>query len=133
MGMYTEFYVCARVLNKPEIVASLQTMLSGAPSDSVSETHSLFSTPRWRWLFSCSSYYFVPRSTHLFDYDDIGKYWVLIVRSDLKNYDGEIEKFFDWIRPHLEADENVMIGYSRYEKSREPTIYYGLSSQENVK
>jgi len=127
MGMYTELMMSARVKNdNPEVINVLKFMAGQLETQPPLPDHPLFNTPRWKWLFSSASYYFVPRSTVLFEYDDIGEYWVLISRADIKNYDDEIELFIDWIRPHLEASEETMIGYSRYEETKEPTIYYGL-------
>lgn len=125
MGMYTELVMATRVKNVPEVVAILKYMVGETAEQPPLPDHPLFSTPRWRMLFTCSSYYFVPRSTALFSFDEIGEFWCLITRADLKNYDSEIELFIDWIRPYLDADENHMIGYSRYEETRKPTIYYG--------
>lgn len=48
-------------------------------------------------------------------------------RSSLKNYDGEIEAFFDWVTPHVVnsgAPGRVFIGYSLSEDATEPTLYY---------
>ena len=125
MGMYTELVMSTRVKEVPEVVGVLQYMAGNEPRPAELPDHPLFKTSRWEILFQCSSYYFVPRISVLFEHDDIGHYWVLISRADLKNYDSEIEKFIDWIRPYLEATNDDMIGYSRYEETREPTIYYG--------
>jgi len=126
MGNYTEIFVCCRVKEGPAVQV-LQFMLEGSSPhpDFNTPEHPLFSTPRWNFMLQCSSYYHVPRSMHRFEWDDIGKYHVLISRSDFKNYDNEVELFFDWLRPHLDADSDDMIGYARYEETREPTIYYG--------
>jgi hypothetical protein len=128
MGMYTEIFVSARV--KPgdqAVIDVLKYLTSDVEQPTKLPDHPLFSTDRWQWVLRGSSHYFVPRSVSLFDYDDIARCWVLIARSDIKNYGGEIEKFFDWLRPHLEAHKDEMIGYSRYEEDRVPTIYYGAA------
>ena len=132
MGMYTELVVCANIKNVPEVIAVLKYMVDFFES-SVGQpqlpNHPLFTTDRWRMLFHGSSYYFVPRAIAKLEYDDIGDYWCLITRADLKNYDSEIEKFIDWIRPYVDS-ENEMFAYSRYEETREPTIYYTKSTEE---
>lgn len=125
MGMYTELVLATRVKKDSEAVPVLFYMAGRGEKPTSLPDHPLFQTSRWPLLLSCSSYYFVPRSTCLLEFDDIGDYWVIISRSDLKNYDNEIEKFIDWLRPHLEDAADRMIGYSRYEESREPIIYYG--------
>lgn len=126
MGMYTELVLATKVKNDPAIVPILQFMADPQPVTPMAglPEHPLFKTPRWQFLFSCSSYYFVPRSVCKFEYDEIGKYWVLISRADLKNYDDEIAKFIDWIEPYLDVEPGEMIGYSRYEETAEPTIIY---------
>lgn len=79
-------------------------------------------------MLTCSSYYFVPASMSLFQYDNIGQNWSFISRSDFKNYDGEVDKFVDWLRPYLDCGSDEMIGYHRYEEFREPTIIYSTES-----
>lgn len=124
MGMYTEFVISTQIKNKKEVVEILRYMTGQIDKCPDLPNHVLFKTPRWICLFRMSSYYFVPRNLNLFEYDDISDSWCLISRSDLKNYDNEIELFIDWIKPYLE-DKNQMFAYSRYEETREPTIYYG--------
>lgn len=130
MGMYTEIVVSTRLKALPPLVFDALNEMCGEGSldeeqeKRLAETHPLFKTPRWRGLFTCSSYYFVPKSMQVLEFEDIGKTWCLIVRADLKNYDNEIELFFDFIRPFLEDQDEAMIGYSRYEEDTHPTIYY---------
>jgi len=124
MGMYTELVLSTRIKNDPEVVEVLKCMCGLSEQPATLPDHPLFACHRWRMLFTCSSYYFVPRSMQLFEFDNIGQCWVLITRADLKNYDDEIEKFLDWINPHLDVEVDEMIGYSRYEETREPTIHY---------
>ncbi len=130
MGMYTELVMATRIKAESEAVQILQHLINDAEAPENLPVHPLFATPRWRMLFSCNSYFFVPRSIAKFEYDDIGGYWCLISRADLKNYDQEIEKFIDWIGPYLVNQCGEMIGYSRYEETREPTIYYAPSPTE---
>ena len=47
----------------------------------------------------------------------------LFARNDLKNYDDEIEKFFDWLNTLNFGCEGDFIGYSLYEEENTPTIY----------
>jgi len=124
MGMYTELVIVARIKDDPVVVNVIKHMLKEeTKGDLVIPNHPLFRSDRWEFMLRCDSYYFVPRGVSLFEYDDIGKYWVLINRSDFKNYDDEVSKFINWITPYVHGDE--MFAYSRYEEAREPTIYYG--------
>lgn len=125
MGMYTEIVVVANVKNDPAVIEVLKSLGSGGLMAQQKPDHPFFQTDRHNMIFTCCSYYFTPATTFKLDFDKISDTWSLISRADLKNYDNEVEKFFDWIRPHLEADSDTMIGYSRYEEDREPVIYYG--------
>ena len=68
-------------------------------------------------------------ATKIEKFDDIAKAWCFVSRSDFKNYDSEIEKFIDWIGPHLDVNPGEMIGYYRYEEFSEPTIIYAKESK----
>lgn len=124
MGMYTELFISTMVRDEPEVVQILKYMLTDVGLPPKLPDHPLFTCDRWSYMLRCSSHYFVPRSTHLFERDNIAKEWVLITRSDLKAYSGEIEKFVGWLRPYLACSPDTMIGYSRYAGFREPTIIY---------
>lgn len=55
-------------------------------------------------------------------YDAIISAWKINIRSNLKNYDSEIEKFLDWIVPYIGT--NGFIGYTRSEDDDDPTLVY---------
>ena len=124
MGMYTELFISTRIKDAPGVATILKFMLADVGTLETPPNHPLFRTKRWQSMLRMSSHYFVPRAMSLFEYDDICKAWVLISRSDFKNYDDEIAKFINWIRPHLACSAGEMIGYYRYEESHEPTIIY---------
>jgi hypothetical protein len=129
MGMYTEIFVSTRVMTGSPAVPVLSYMCEKGDLPNELPNHAFFYSARWKWLLRSSSYYFVPRSIQLFEYDKIGNYWVLIALSSLKNYNGEVEKFFDWLDPLLDLVNGEMIGYSRYEEDNSPIIWYkGASS-----
>ena len=129
MGMYTELFISTQIKDYPDVATVLKFMLTGEGTLETPPDHPLFKTDRWQWMLRMSSCYFVPRCMSLFEYDDICKAWILISRSDFKNYHDEIIKFIDWIRPHLACSADEMIGYYRYEESREPTIIYSTESK----
>lgn len=55
----------------------------------------------------------------------------LSVRSNLKNYEGEIGKFLDWIAPYLEAYPGDFLGFHRFNGTEAPVlIFYGLLDKE---
>ncbi len=129
MGTYTEIVISATVKRGPHIeVLSYMLGLRDNPPDL--PDYPLFKTSRWHIMLRSCSYYFVPETVSLLKYDDIAKEWSLIVRSDFKNYGGEIYDFFNWMKDKW-ADTNTMVGYSRCEEDRKPTIYYSLENHNN--
>ena len=58
----------------------------------------------------------------MFGGDEYGIGSALFSRSDLKNYDREIELFFDWLRPLTCALPGDCIGWQWYEEHDEPTL-----------
>ena len=130
MGMYTEIYVKA-VLKEgvdDNVINILKYMLGIVDvelEDLTIPPHSLFETNNWHYMLRSGSYYHIPYSVKLFEYNEISNNYYLVVRSDFKNYNGEIGKFFDWIKQYLEQDYyKTFMGYSLYEEEYEPTLYY---------
>lgn len=117
MGMYTEIFVNVDLKEEtPDAV--IQTLKAICEKDYKNSL--LADKPeRWAWLFSNGSYY--TPSTHCasLTFDKISNKWSLIGKGDIKNYEGEIEAFFDYIRPYVE--DNFM-GYMRYEEDEMPKI-----------
>lgn len=127
MGMHTELVISTQIKPVPEVIEVLKYMVGEIDTIPAKlPDHEFFDCARWTMIFTSHSYYFVPHSVQLLKYDDIANAWSLVTRADFKNYDREIEKFIDWILPYVD-NEDEMIGYSRYEESREPTIYYSRS------
>lgn len=123
MGDYTEIYTrMALKSDCPEqVIAVLQYLVDGGDEPTVPD-HQFFRCARWRALLQCSSYYCIPRATVSFWFDDIGKRWYLVGRSDLKNYDNEIRQFFRWIDPYIDAYPGDFVGYEMSEQASRPTL-----------
>lgn len=103
MGMYIEF-VCVIELKKDmlkEVINILNNMIEGEDRYDIILFYLFFECCRWRWLFIMDSYFFLGRSNMMFEYDDIVKIYYLIIRSNLKNYDDEINKFLNWIKLYI--------------------------------
>lgn len=120
MGMYTEIFFRAEVNERA------YTIIRGMANHGTKFTfdHPLFSKPRATHIFRGGSAYF-PAANHfearIETYGpSIARY--ISFRANLKNYDSEIEAFFDWVRPHVLSDG--FIGYSLYEEETAPTLYY---------
>lgn len=123
MGMYTEILVKADVSrNLPPLVHEVLDYLFNSTCwqwpDKELPAHEFFKCPRWQMIGSCSSYYHIPWTDSKYSEGRI------FSRSDLKNYNDEIEKFFNWIEPYLNEPKGKCIGYSWYEEDMQPDWYY---------
>lgn len=129
MGMYTEL-VCAFELKKGtpiQVNETLKYMLDYSGDDIETPDHELFETSRWEFMLRSDSYYFTGTTDSSMRKDDITNAYIVNVRCNLKNYDDEIKKFIDWIKPYVRKDymeEREFIGYTRYEEAEEPTLIY---------
>lgn len=130
MGMYTELILgCRLSKDAPKILTdSLDYVINGKEDDLVSEEVKDFVVKYdLGYLCHSASYYFgqcLP--TSLFCYDKISKQWVLSIRSNLKNYEGQIENFLDYISEYVTKGsgyENEIYAYVQYEEDAFPTIY----------
>ena len=130
MGTYTEIYVKAVLKEDVDdnVINILKYMLGIDDvelEDLEIPSHSLFETNNWHYMLRSGSYYHIPYNVKLFACNDISENYYLVVRSDFKNYQGEIGKFFDWITPHIKKyGDKTFIGYSLYEEDDEPKLYY---------
>jgi len=125
MGMYTEIFVNVDLKqNTPEdVIDTLKAMCFFVPiSDDEHDTALADKPGRWNYLFSDGSYYTPNTSCRNFTFDDISGSYSLLGKGDIKNYNGEIEEFFEFIAPHVE--DIGFIGYSRYEEADVPTLYF---------
>lgn len=130
MGMYTEFYINTEIKKTaPKIVFDVLNYLFNQ-NELISEEnlpdHPFFKTCRWKFIGKGSSFYHIPFP--LSKLEKIEGVYYLTSRSDLKNYDNEIEKFLDWIMPYIDTTDDFFIGYSRYEEDEKPTLYYSGQS-----
>jgi hypothetical protein len=133
MGMYTEFHFNAELKqDTPQtVIATLAAMLANdEPKDFAPLfDHPLFQTMLWRFMLVSDSYYF-PADTHsTCRYDDIANSRFLCIRCNLKNYDGEIEKFIDWIMPYVDETPGEFLGFYRHEEDVQPTLIYAPDSE----
>ena len=154
MGMYTEIYV--NVDLKQDLPDDVLYILKGLVRNVTCtgnydndkefrhETVDAFEDEKWKkltenfgsrfgYLFYNMSYYTPYTTVARLNYDFVSDSWSLIGKGDIKNYDGEIEQFFEWIAPYVTTD---FMGYSRYEEHREPTLFfsdhYGEEEYDNT-
>ena len=123
MGMYTELHFNAELKKDTpeEVIETLRKMVNGAAIENPPD-HELFQTSRWSFMLCCDSYYFSSDTHSTLRFDEISKSWFLCIRSNLKNYGGEIEKFIDWIHPYLDELEGEHLGHMRYEEDMLPSL-----------
>ena len=125
MGMYTELVLGVNIKDDTpnEVITVLRHMVYNPNINSVVELpdHPLFATSRWKHMLRSCSYYFSGGS-HTELVKDQFDFWKLSIRCNLKNYDDEINKFWNWIQPYVETKGHV--GHFRYEEDDEPTLMY---------
>lgn len=126
MGMYTELIFGAELKKETpnEIIEALKYMLG-----EIEEKPKDFPLPdgRCEWLFQGSSYYFaINKPVKKMWLDEIDNCWHISTRSNIKNYENEIETFLEWIKPYISSGsgDRDMYAIVIYENSSEPTIYY---------
>ncbi len=125
MGMYTEIFVKVNFKEDvdKDVIDTIKYMLGDGPAPEYLPSHDLFTTSRWRFMLQCSSFYHQPMNTSNLYFSDVSKQYYLCCKSDFKNYDGEAEKFFDWIKNHVESYHSFL-GYTLYEEDTMPTLYF---------
>ena len=108
-----------------EVVTALEVMVGDKSTEDIVSSdlpnHNLFKTYRWDFMLRCSSYYHTPFNLTKLHYDDIAKSYYLTSSSDFKNYDDEVNLFFDFIKDYVEEG---FLGYSLYEEDEVPTLYF---------
>lgn len=128
MGMYTELIFGASLKKETpkEVIDILKFMVGELEEKPQLPSHELFHTDRWDMLFTCGSYYFGFSSSNTFmKLDEIAGCYIISTRATLKNYDSEIEKFCDWIKPYINggSGNNDIYAMSIYEEDEEYKIY----------
>jgi hypothetical protein len=131
MGMYTELILGAKLkpATPPEVITTLQFMVTNEHGATLPDSWPFSKdNNRFRWLFTTGSYSFAVTHamTPTFEFDSIGNQWTIATRSNLKNYEGEIETFLAWLKPWIEQGSGARDFYAivTYEEAEEPTIYY---------
>jgi hypothetical protein len=130
MGMYTEIYINVDLKEDTpnNVIEVLKAMCHMEERDEkVLETY----PHRWDCLFSSMSYYTPNTHCRSLTYDSIALRWSLLGKGDIKNYEQEIEKFFEWIIPYVDGYPGDFIGYSRYEEDQKPTLIF-LPEDEDI-
>lgn len=125
MGMYTELYLrCDLKEDTPkEVIDLLRAMVMG---DQEPPETTPFGDRLCPWMLRSASHYHFPFAKSSMDYIEFFNTWYLFVRCDLKNYEGEIEAFLQWLAPHINSYPGEYIGHTRYDEDPVPThLIYG--------
>ena len=129
MGQYTELIFGASLKKDTpkEVIDVLDYLVTLNNKPKTLPEHDFFKNDRWEGVLCMGSYYFgVSDSVSQLWFDKIDKQWHLSNRSNLKNYDSEIENFLDWIKPYIGTGSGTDDFYAIVcnEEERTPTIYY---------
>lgn len=124
MGNYTEICVAGELKNSApgEVRAMVEYIFSPWTEDKVRPPlpdHPFFACQRWEMLFG-SSFYFEAEPSLTWRADDRA----FSGRGNVKNYDGEIEHFLDWLAPHVCHFGGSFGGFFRYEEDVAPTLFW---------
>lgn len=132
MGMYTELILgCTLKEETPKIcIEALDCVINNKSLDNhpkKDEIERFIEHYDLQYLFCSSSYYFgACHPTRFFNFNRIRNKWIIITRSNLKNYRNQIENFLDYISDYVDCGsgyDNDIYAYVQYEESPFPTIY----------
>ena len=125
MGMYTEVLLKAEVKESAtKVDLDVLDYMFGKRTEKPEQLpeHKFFSLPRWDCIGKISSFYHIPGvSNFVFKEKGYNSYYIFS-RSDIKNYDGEVEAFFDWAKTVLTPATGKVLGWSWYEEDDQPTL-----------
>lgn len=115
MGTYTELVIKTRITtDDPKVKAVLNYLFNDCEDDSEPPAelpdHEFFKDRKWDLIGKCSSFYHIPTPLSYF------KDGYLFSRSDLKNYEGTIELFIDWISPYTSGLPGIVLGWTCLEQ-----------------
>lgn len=124
MGNYTELTFGANFKkNTPKEVIDTLRYMAG---DTTEKPESLAFESVRNPLYGGSQYFGVSKSVTKMYYDEIDECWALSSRANIKNYDDDIERFLEWVKPYINdgSGDRDMYAIVIYAEDSEPTIYY---------
>lgn len=128
MGAYTELIFGASIKKDApkEVINTLHYLVNGKKIYEEVEIKKSVTVGR-NVLNGGGSYYFgVCNGVAKMWFDDIRSEWIISSRTNIKNYESEIETFLEWIKPFIESGsgDREMYAITIYEEQSEPTVYY---------
>lgn len=124
MGMYTEIFVSGNVRPNTQAAQVVRWLFGGEPRPTQLPQHPFFEDGGCELIGNCASYYHQPQPVNKVWEDAISGDLHFVSLSNLKDYNGTIRKFFDW----LSATGADFKGYRHYEENRAPDAWF--SSEE---
>lgn len=120
MGMYTELLLKCRMISNlnTKVNDVLEFLFNNKEKPNSLPNHEFFTLSRWSLIGRCNSYSHVPSALNY--YED----HYLFSRSDLKNYENEIDLFLDWFNPYIDELNEKCIGWKWYEENDSPELIY---------
>jgi hypothetical protein len=122
MGEYSELFFRCNLNPNLDIKTLLviENLLKIKEAQTVEiPNHEFFNTQRFDYALIGSSAYHVTGESYLkLRKEEIN----LFVHSSLKNYEGEFEKFIDWIEPYLE--DHGLLGWILSPNESNPRLIY---------
>lgn len=116
MGMFTEIYVNVDLKeDTPEAVIKVLQKICYQDSKYPDQ---------WSYLFENGSYYTPFTSCANLSFNSSTSQYSLLGKGDLKNYNGEIEAFFEFLIPWVDGESGDFIGYNRKEQVKNPTLVF---------
>lgn len=120
MGMYTKFDLNVRLRwdIPDDVLRAIRHMVDNRPQENW-PNHPLFQTERFLSMMSYT--YSDNYKPPIFVPDGDTNTWLLCIACEFKNYDQEIQKFIDFIKPYIvHSEECEPKGYIHYEEWDEP-------------
>lgn len=131
MGMYTELIVgCTLKKNLPKVCVNALTLISNRKeiNENDKETEEFIKEYDLYNICWSESAYFGAPSHCIFRRleDNCEDYYSLSIRANLKSYNGEIEKFLEYIRPYVYwgSGTHELYAMTIYEEDKEPTLWF---------
>lgn len=128
MGMYTELIFGASIKKDApkEVINTLHYLVNGKKLYEEVEIEKSVTDGR-NVLNGGGSYYFgVCGGVAKMWFDNIRSEWIVSSRTNIKNYESEIQTFLEWIKPFIDSGsgDREMYAITIYEEQSEPTVYY---------
>jgi hypothetical protein len=122
MGEYTRIQFQATL--RSDLPEAVRRLLRNVVGQAFAEPgplpdHVFFRAPRWERVFNSTSTFFeTPEPAEFLERETI----CLRFNRSLTNYDDEIEKFCDWIAPHIADPPGTVVGERESEHAHAPTL-----------